>query len=212
MALCEKAISTCIAADCDNPVFAGMEATAWIFNKSDIDTITYLQDTENKDIKTVVTGITLKSGKTGYTVQQLGKQPFTGSSITMNVGDYGNTFSNQLNLMVPDNSIAASRGIIDQLAGGKFVVIFENSYDGSDNQSKYQIFGLNKGLSASEITNEKYSDSSMGGWSVVMTEENVGLSGVFFYTTSLSDTKAAIEALVDNCVQEEETPDSPTGE
>lgn len=199
MALCEKAINTCIAADCDNPVFSGIEATAVIINKSDIESVTYLKDTNQKDIKTVVTDITLKTGKTGYMVQQLGKQPFVNSSTTMETGDFGNTFTNQLSLLVPDNSIAASRGIIDQLAGGKFVVIFENSYTGSDNQSKYQIFGLNKGLAATEITNEKYNDSSLGGWAVTLQEEKVGLSGVFFYKTDLTTTKTAIDALMDNC-------------
>ena len=40
--ICEKLLAGCIGADCDNPIFAGMEAKAWIFNKSEIASFTYV--------------------------------------------------------------------------------------------------------------------------------------------------------------------------
>ena len=204
MALCEKLISDCIAISCENPVYAGIQSTGWIFNKKDIDegTVTYATIGTGECVKkdpNRVTGITLGTGIKGYQIQQLGKTPFSGTQTEMVEGTNMNTFTNTVSVLVPDNSSTASHNIIDNLANGKFVVILANEYSGSDEASTYQIFGLNKGLSASAITNEKYSEDTMGGWAVTLTEENAPVSGVFFWDTDKATTLGDINAIVDTC-------------
>lgn len=199
---CSKTIAKCIKASCSNPVYSGVEATGWIFNKADVTPVYAPVDPQNPTAgvdKHQVTAFTMASGAKGYEVQQLGKTPFTGTTTEMVEGTNSNTFTNTLALVVPDNSLEVSKDIIDNLAAGKFVVILENSYEGGDNQSKYQVFGLSKGLSATALTNDKYSEDTNGGWAVTLTEENVGVSGVFFYDTDLTTTKSTIEGYIADC-------------
>lgn len=202
MALCEKLISDCIAISCENPVYAGIQSTGWIFNKGDITDVVYATiGTASNAPKNpnIVTSISVGTGTTGYQIQQLGKTPFSGTQTEMVEGTNMNTFTNTVSVLVPDNSSTASHNIIDNLANGKFVVILANEYSGSDAESTYQIFGLNKGLSASAITNEKYSEDTMGGWAVTLTEENAPVSGVFMWDTDAATTKAKIEAITTDC-------------
>lgn len=199
---CSKTIEKCIKASCSNPVYSGVEATGWIFNKKEVVPTYYQSDPNNNDTidkHQVVAFSNMATLKKGYEVHQLGKTPFTGTMTEMVEGTNANTFTNTLALVVPDNSLEVSRDIIDNLANGSFVVILENSYDGGDKESKYQVFGLSKGLKATAITNDKYSEDTNGGWAVTLTEESVGLSGVFFLDTDLATTKTTIESYIAPC-------------
>ena len=195
---CSKTIKQCIKASCSKPVFSGVDSTGWIFNKRDVTPV--YETVGNEENQHKVTAFTMATGAKGYEVQQLGKTPFTGTMTEMVEGTNMNTFTNTLSLVVPDNSLDVSENIIDNLANGQFIVILANSYNGSDGMSKYQIFGLSKGLTASAITNDKYSEDTNGGWAVTLTEENVGVSGVFFYDTNLTTTKQTIESYIAPCV------------
>ena len=88
-----------------------------------------------------------------------------------------------------------SKNIIDQLANGRFVFIFENKYAGTDGKNTFEIYGLEQGLTASEMTNDKYSEDTDGGWAVTLVEENAPSSGIFFFTESLAATRAALKSL-----------------
>lgn len=201
---CSKTIEKCIKASCSNPVYSGIDATGWIFNKADVTPVYKPIDPQDPTAgvdKHQVTAFTMATGKKGYEVQQLGKTPFTGTQTEMAEGNLaGNTFTNTVSLVVYDNSLDVCTNIIDNLANGQYIVILPNSFEGTDSKSKYQIFGLSKGLTATVITNDKYSEDTNGGWAVTLTEENVGVSGVFFYDdTSLSSTKSTIEGYIATC-------------
>ena len=196
MALCEKLINACIAADCDNPVFEGAEPKAWIFNKSDIASLTY--DATDTNIITAITMKEVSQGvdAVGYTISQLGKTPFSGSSSEMAEGNYGNTFTETVQFVVPDNSPVAN-ALLDQMSGGKFLVVMENQYDGSDHKGKFQVYGSKKALSATAMTRELYNDDTNGGWLVTLTAEKQPTSGVFVYTTDVATTRTYLDSLVD---------------
>lgn len=198
--LCESLINACIGANCENPLFPGVDGIGYIANFSDIDSVTY--DETNPSI---VTGITMKTdggqtpvSKCFYTIQQLGNQPFSGSQVEMTEGAYQNRFTNTVNFAVVDNGPAVTNDIIDKLANGKFVVILKNDYTGEGGEAKYSVYGVKKGLKAASITRELYGDNESA-WIVSMTEENAPKSGLFFYTTSESATDTAINALLCAC-------------
>lgn len=209
MAKCDKLINACIAADCGNSVFTGVEQKAWIFNKAEIEDFVYAQDSQSHDIANKIVEFQMVSGKKGYTVEQLGKTPYTGTTVELAEGNFGNTWTNTVSLLVPDNSIAASKDILDQLGNGKFVVVIENSYNGSDKESKFQVFGVKKGLTCSAMTNDKYSEDSLGGWQVTLTEEGAPNSAVFLYHTTTTteggetvvteDTKDYLNTTLTSC-------------
>lgn len=204
MNLCEKLIAGCIGADCDNPVFSGMESKAYIFNKSEIASLTYDQTNPN-----VITAITMKvieegSGSdpdvmaVGYTISQLGKQPFNGTNTSLTEGNTSNKFTENFAFVVPDNSPAAAM-LLDNIANGKFVVVVKNEYTGSDGRGQFQVFGAKKGLVATAMERDAYSEDNDGGWAVTLTAENTPNSALFIEhkTGTDVDTEAYLDSLVD---------------
>ena len=61
--------------------------------------------------------------------------------------------------------------------------------------SAFQVYGYYQGLKAAEISNDKYSEDTDGGWSISLTETKVPKSALFLYKTSYETTKAAVDAL-----------------
>lgn len=196
--LCEKLLSGCISADCENPLYAGVGALGLLMNYSDVANITYDENNGN-----IINGFTMKT--TGenqtacaYTVQQLGNQPFSGSNTALVAGTYGNRFTNTIQLAIVDNGPEISHDVIDNLANGKFIAILVNDYKHTNGDNKYQVYGAAKGLKCTAITREFYGDNE-GAYVVTLTEENAPKSGVFFYSTDEETTDTAFEALKCTC-------------
>lgn len=196
--LCEKLLSGCISADCENPMYAGVGALGLLMNYSDVAHISYDETNGN-----IINGFTMKT--TGenqtacaYTVQQLGNQPFSGSNTALVEGTYGNRFTNTIQLAIVDNGPEISHNVIDSLANGKFIAILQNDYTHTNGDNKYQVYGAAKGLKCTAITREFYGENE-GAYVVTLTEENAPKSGVFFYTTDEETTDTAFEALKCTC-------------
>ena len=143
--LCEKLLTACISASCDNPIYTGIDSTAYIFNRSEVDLI--LTDASaNKDASNpnIYKSIVMKENEgvayTGYKIVQTGKTPFTGTQTEMTEGASANKWTNTLQFSVQDNSPAAAM-ILDNLANGKFVVVIGNEYTGSDERTR-QGYGI----------------------------------------------------------------------
>lgn len=205
--LCEKLISSCISADCDNPIYTGMEQTAYIFNFKDI--VDHLPDTTDENfngnpnlvtefiMREISAGVTA----TGYRILNLGKTPFTGTNTAFAAGNVSNKFNETVVLVVPDASATAAEQV-DKLANGKFIIVLQNSYPGSDNTGRFQIYGLKRGLTASDISRDPYSADTDGAYMVTLTSENVPNSGMFLQHTDIDnsdDTLAYLESIT-SCV------------
>lgn len=185
---CEKILKKCISASCENPVYSGMESTSYIFNFKHV-TITPSVSDPN-----LVDDIVMEAGTTGYRIEQLGKTPFTGTNTAMVEGNIANKFDETFNFVIPDNSPLAA-GILDDIANGKFVVVSENSYDGSDGKGKFQIYGAKKGLVATAITRDAYSEDNDGGWLVTLTATGEPLSSMFFFKDDIATTREELNTL-----------------
>lgn len=199
--LCEKLIGACIAADCTNAPFTGMESKAFIANKSEIESVTYDQTNHN-----LITAITMKEISSGvdavlYSVTQLGKTPFTGTQTELVEGNTSNKFTETFAFTCPDNSPTAAN-LLDNIANGKFVVFAQNQYSGSDNAGSWQVYGLKKGLVCTAMTRDPYSEDTDGQWAVTLTSENVPNSAIFIQhmssdSTPVDDTESYLESLAD---------------
>lgn len=204
--LCEKTIKACITADCNNPIFSGLDSEGFIFNKKEVE-LTYETDGGATGNPNVVTEIVMQPTQddpsvtyTGFRVIQLGKTPYTGTTSTLVEGNVMNKFNNEVHIIIPDNSPKAAQ-LIDDLKDGKFVVVLRNEYKGSDGRGEYQLYGGKKGLVATAIENDKYSEDTDGGWAVTLTEEGSPVSALFVEhkTNGTVDTKTYLESLVSNC-------------
>lgn len=187
---CDFALAQDITASCENPQVQGLTNYAYLVNYNDIDWDS-LTRTGN-----VITKLSLKTGKRGYEVYIPGKTPFSGTQAEMAESTYRNKFTKTASIVVLNSGPDVSANVIDQLANGQFVFIFENKYKGADGKNTFEVYGLEQGMSASAVTNEKYSEETDGGWAVTLVESNAPSSGIFYYQTDVATTRQALKTLV----------------
>lgn len=186
---CDFALAQDIAASCDNPQVRGLRNTGYLMNYDDIDWDTCVKKGN------VVSKIAMLSGKRAFEVYVPGKTPFTGTQAEMAEGTYRNKFNKTASIVVLNSGPDVSANVIDQLANGRFVFIFENQYQGADGKNTFEIYGWEQGLSASAATNEKYSEDTDGGWAVTLVESNAPSSGIFLAMDDVVSTRAALQSL-----------------
>lgn len=190
---CDFKLAQDIAGLCESPQIAGLKNIGYIINYDDIDWDTL---TKNESNPNIIETLLLQSGKRAYKVIVPGNTPFTGTQAALATGTYRNKFTKTASIVVLNSGPDVSKNIIDQLANGRFVFIFENKYQGEDKKNTFEIYGLEQGLSATEMTNEKYSEDTDGGWAVTLEETNAPTSGLFFFKESITATRAALASLV----------------
>lgn len=191
--LCTSLISSDINFDCDDLVVRGMESDGIIINRDDIDFSSTVFNSSNPNI---IETLVLKTGKKGYEVQQQGATPFTGTQTTLTVGTYRNTWQHTVSIVVLANDPDVANTIIDGIANGTFVCILRNVHKGTDGNGEYQVYGYSQGLKASEITNEKYSEDTDGGWLVNLQESAAPRSALFYFKTDSATTAAQYQSLL----------------
>lgn len=191
--LCSSLIAADINFACDELITRGLESDGIIINRDDID---FASTTFDSTKTNVIKSLVLKTSKKGYAVQQYGNTPFTGTQSALNVGTYRNTWQHTVSLVVLANDPDVCDKIIDGLANGTFVVILRNVSKGASGDGEYQVYGYAQGLKASEITEEKYSEDTDGGWLVNLQESNAPRSAMFFFDTDSTTTAAAYAALL----------------
>lgn len=197
MTNCNALIAKDIAASCVDPIVGGLESNAVIINRDDVDfALVQFNATRNN----VIENLPLKKGKRGYKAYVPGAKPFSGTKTSLEKGTYRNTFANDFALVILENDPDVTAQIIDGLANGKFLVVFENKHKNlnkatSPGDSSIQIFGYYQGLQSETIDNDKYSEETDGGWAILLKETKSPLSAIFLYKESMSATKALFDAL-----------------
>ena len=199
---CDVLISQDISKNCLDPIVAGIEANGAIINRQDIDIDNVTFDTVRKNI---ITLLPLKTGKRGYKIYVPSNQPFNNTQTVLEQGTNRNTFTNDLGFVVLDNDPDVCEKIIDGLANGEFVVVFENKFKnlnkpGTPGDSAFQIMGYYQGLKATTLENNKYSEDTDGGWNVLLQETKSPVSGLFLYDSNLPGTRKLFETLTQPAV------------
>lgn len=193
MELCEHLITACLGESCDHIPTPGIEQTAWIFNKKDIEDFNWDPDRPNTSTELTLReedGVPVK----GYQIYNVG-QAFNGTQSEATVDDYGTSWTDTFVFAAP-KGIANSLQI-DEIANGKFVVVFETSYEGEDGDAQFQILGAKHGLKLSAGTLDPYSDSK-GRYSITLTAENEPRSACYLQHVdgdSKIDTKSYLNGL-----------------
>lgn len=194
MGKCDFKLQANIDSNCENPSVKGVRNTGYIINYDDIDWDASQRDTENPNI--VPTLVLKKGAKKAYSVYIPGNTPFTGTQKALATGTYRNKFTKTLHLVVLDNGAGVAHDVIDQLANGRFVVILENKFTGKNGDNVFELYGFETGLAATEMTDEKYSEDTDGGWAVTLEETDAPTSGIFLFNESVETTRAAVESLL----------------
>lgn len=190
---CDYQLAADLAASCTVKPVKGIKSHGFIMNYNDIDFEATSRDENNPNI---VKSLILKTGKKAYKMYVPGKSPYTGTKKSMSAGTYRNRFNKDVSIVILDNGPEVAHNIIDQLANGTFVVVLENKFPGSDNKNTFEIYGLEAGLTATAMDDDKYSDDTEGGWLATLQEENAPTSGIYLYSESIAATRTALESLV----------------
>ena len=190
---CDYRLAADLAANCDVKPVKGIKSHGYIMNYNDIDFESTSRNAQNPNI---VENLILKTGKKAYRMYVPGKNPYTGTKKSLSAGTYRNRFNKDVSIVILDNGPDVSYNIIDQLANGVFVIVLENKFAGKDGKNTFEIYGLESGLSATALDDDKYSDDTEGGWMATLQEENAPTSGVYLFNESLTGTRAALESLV----------------
>lgn len=190
---CDYQLAADLAASCTIKPVKGIKSHGFIMNYNDIDFEATARDATNPNI---VKSLILKTGKKAYKMYVPGKSPYTGTKKSLSAGTYRNRFNKDVSIVILDNGPEVAHNIIDQLANGTFVVVLENKFPGSDNKNTFEIYGLEAGLTATAMDDDKYSDDTEGGWLATLQEENAPTSGIYLYSESIAATRTALESLV----------------
>lgn len=162
MNICNSVLQKEFLVECDSPVFeGGLYNKLWLVNRSSIGTVTAAQG--------ICTALTIGTDK-AYGVENRGNKPFTGSSNTMQNGDYGAKWDNVLSFIIAQPAHEQAKGLeelLDDIANGDFVAIVQRR-DMVGNP--YEVWGLSKGLKATGIVRTFYDDNVGDAWTVTLTE------------------------------------------
>lgn len=189
--LCISALSADVQPNCNNPMMAGLEQIGYILNKTDIDVISR-EDARNN----VINNITLKAGKRAFYLFVNTKNPFAGTNTAMQEGDVSNTYTNTLSYVVRDDGPDVTNKIINPLSNGEFVAIVESRWENDNKDNKYVIFGLQRGLKATQIEKQDTDDATAAAWAITLTETGASKPREYVFATDYETTKAMLEGLV----------------
>ena len=183
MAACDTLISERIqAVDCDTGAKRGVMRQGYIANRKEINIARTALLEGN-----MLEAITFKSAEgTLYPIYQSGRMPFNGTQQELVEGTFHNTFTNTVQFVMLNHNPVKAYDVIDRLANGEFVVFLKSL----ERPDVWQVFGWHTGLHASAMVRELYSDDTLAGWLITLTEEDAPMSGVFATQEAIDDALA----------------------
>jgi len=155
---CEDKLSADIQKDCDNKPKAGIEVDVVIINFDDIDKVASTLDATN-DL--VITNLATKTGTQGYKLE--GIKQVNGVSWELvkkeeSFDAYKHLFSGVILSPSAENKLA----LASILSGGRYVVVVEKKWKGTDNLDAFEVLGWDSGLVASTaVWNSKEADGTI---------------------------------------------------
>jgi len=175
--------------DCAKLPIKGYERRAVLINREDID---FSAVEKSETYANVLTGLGLKTGKTGYEIYQMGSTPYTGSNAALESNDFFKSVTKNLVIAVINNDRDVAGNFVDPLINGEFVAIVERKDKGTDNNSAFEILGFHNGLTLTALAEDANGDYYNGGL-YTLTETGAPVSRLY-----LGETYAAGQTLFES--------------
>lgn len=186
--VCGK-ISNNISKNCLSPLQAGVRDRAIVINFDDISSVVYATDGET------VEDIILVSGAVAHVVD--GKNNSIKPTTTLLQQTYDNMFDHMVEMIGFDIS-PATRTEFNSIKNGRFVVITENYYKGTNGESAFEVYGLTTGLELTALSRDPNNQETQGAFQFTfMTKVNKEpkLPNALFIT-DYSTSKAVVDGLL----------------
>ena len=191
MADCSKISAGKVAESCNVVPVSGTAARMILLNYADIDRTTLIQ------ANNIVSAITLSGTTIGYAYESL--PDATVGSFALAVGAYINQFDHTIDARIFAKS-ETGKAFINSLKDARLVAIIENkSFNAADaTPVKYEIYGLDSGLKASEIVGStEYADQTVYTFKLASTDRSKeGSAPKTLYITSISATDTLVTGLL----------------
>lgn len=169
--------------DCANPPRAGFKGDGVLIDLGNVSPTVTVDSSNPRILKS----ISLESGDKVAVVDNVWRDPFSGSARSMNSESGRVTYDNTIAMRVPVRSAEASAKIIEPLAKSHFLGIFP-TIDG-----KFLVYGYYGKLQASEQTQN---EGENGGDFAVTLSSNEPYAICELWDTDYATTKAVYDALV----------------
>ena len=133
---------------CDDKARGGLENDILLFNRDDVDYSAITLDASNK---TICSNFQLKSGKTGYLLQ--GVKQVNSTSWETVPQEFGfDTVKHIFNGVILTPNSANKEQAEKLNSGGKYVIVVNRKYKGTNNADAFEIYGLSSGLGLESMT------------------------------------------------------------
>lgn len=188
-----SAITEDLTINCDAPLAAGTRDRGIIFNFDDWNNLTIGRNVTNPQI---IENIALTSGITGFLVQ--GVNGSNAPKNSMKKSKFLNGFMHTVNFKVFRLG-ADIKKQLEGIANGRFVMVVENNYKGSNGEAAYEVYGIDSGMVCSLLDRDPANQDTQGGYDVTVETSAVTTEGhlpATFFITDYATTKAIFEALV----------------
>ena len=180
---CAQNLGANIAMDCANPPRAGFKGMGILIDLGNVTPAVAVDSSNPRILKS----ITLESGDKVCVVDNVWRDPFSGSARTMNAESGRVTYDNTIAMRVPLRSAEAAKSIIEPLAKSHFLGIFP-TLDG-----KFLVYGWYGKFQASEQTQN---EGENGGDFAVTMSSNEPYAICELWDTDYVTTKAIYDGLV----------------
>lgn len=143
---CDRVVTDALLFDCaDRPKKGISNARAVIVNFDDIDRAA------STEAGATVTSLVLKTGAIGYPVQWYKDLASASGEFVPNAEDLEGFKHSWLARLANSSAANAERAV--ELAGGKFIMVYETKYKGTDSLDAFKIAGWEEGLELEAMRN-----------------------------------------------------------
>lgn len=141
-----------------------------------------------------ITDLVLKSGKTGYAVEWYKDLASGNSAFTPNAEDIDGFTHNFLTRLANSSATSAERSA--ELAGGRFVMVYETRYKGALSVEAFKVAGWDSGMKLSEMITDTNANSGAPTFTLSSEEGTVETYPFnIFLETSYAISKATFDSL-----------------
>lgn len=189
MTNCDYLLSGNLEGDCTNPPVKGYDREGVILNARDVLAYTTASGTPPRG---QFKAIQRKEGTKGYSIVIPGRNPFEGTTKAGVAKATGVHVQKTVKFMFVDAGLTADNKV-DILNNGDFVIVLKPTYQGSDNQSGYEIIGKESPLYFNASTQDRTGDTD-GAWDITLecTEPH---AGNYLWDTDKATTEALFQGL-----------------
>ena len=187
---CTGVIAVSVATNCATPLQTGTEDRVWIVNYADWRAATITRNVTNS---TIIEDIVLTNPAFYWEGRNNSNKPLFSQIDQGGIEMYEHSID-----VLLYNLKNVTKKMLKDMKGGRYVVIYENTYKDSTGESAFEVLGETAGLKITTLERDPNSTDTNGAWHVMLTtpknkEPNIPSS---IFDTDYATTLALVQGLL----------------